>query len=394
MREWDRTWVEVDLDAIRRNYAAIRRAMGAVRIMTVLKADAYGHGISGILPACDAYTDSYAVATAEEGALIRRGGSEKPVLIFGPVPPAKLGWAAALGLTFTVGSPEYARELAAEARSLGLTAACHLKIDTGLNRTGIRWREDTKAETLAAIEGIFKTEGLKVTGTYTHFACPESPSEEDRAFTQMQFSRFREVLAAMERAGLPAGVRHCCATGGAIAHPEYRLDMVRLGMMVYGQCDTLEHAREIGLAQAMCWKGRLVQLERLSAGESVSYGRTFRVPGDMLLGVAACGYADGYRRSYQAWGQALFGGRRVSVLGRVCMDYLMLDLTNADEARVGDEVVLLGRQGGEEITAMEIAEAVQSTCGEVTAAISGRVPRYYLNVQEGKSCSICSSETR
>ena len=381
MMNTERTWAEIDLAAIRHNYECIRRAFGTVRVMTVMKADAYGHGIAGILPACDPFTDGYAAATVGEGAAIRRA-SDKPVLLFGPVPEGRMAEAAGLGLTLSVGSIPYAETLAAQLRAHGLRADVHLKLDTGFNRTGIRWREDGETEALQQILRIFRTDCFRVTGTYSHFACPESPDPDDRAFTALQADRFRAALEAMARLGLDPGVRHCCATGGALAHPELRMDMVRLGMMVYGQCDTLAHAQALGLRQAMCWKSRIVQVEPLRAGETVSYGRTFRAPQDMRLGVVSCGYADGYRRCYPAFGWALVCGRRIRTLGRVCMDFLLADLTEVPDAGVGTEVVLLGRQGTQEITAIEIAQAVESTCGEVTAALSARVPKYYLDRQE------------
>ena len=378
MHESDRTWAEVSLGAIRRNFEAARRAFAGVSLMTVMKADAYGHGIAGLVSVCEPRTDWYAVATAEEGAAIRRAGGKKPVLIFGPVPQGKLLRAAEDGLTFSVGSVPYARSLSEAVTAAGRTADVHLKLDTGLNRTGVRWREGREDEALDALLTIASLPGLRVTGTYTHFACPEPGSAEDDAFTRMQATRFHAALDAMASAGLEPGLRHCCATGGAIARPEYRLDMVRLGMMIYGQCDTLPNMRRLELRQAICWKSRVVQTEMLAAGEFVSYGRTFRAERDMRLGVVSCGYADGYRRSYQSWGIVLVCGRRVRTLGRVCMDYLLIDLTDVPEAGTGSEVVLLGRQGPEEITPMEISSAVGSVCGEVTAAISPRVPRYYL----------------
>lgn len=377
MENFNRTCAQIHLDDIRHNYRCIRSYFGSLPVLTVLKGNAYGHGIQGILPACDEHTDTYAVATAEEGMLIRQWGSEKPVLIFGPVPTEKVIEAAAMDLTFTVGSLEYAQKLQALLETADLTAACHIKIDTGLNRTGFHWREEHAGDTLTQLKQVNSLSRLRVTGTYTHFACPESKDPDDMAFTQMQFDRFMQACEAIQAAGLTTGLRHCCATGGAIAHPEFRLDMVRLGMMVYGQCDTLAHKQELGLKEALYWKSRIMQIDTVDAGESISYSRTYRTDREMRVGVVSCGYADGYRRSYQSFGQVLVEGKRVATLGRVCMDYLLVDLTDIPDAHVGMEVVLLGSQGAETISAIEISEAVGSVCGEVTGAISPRVPRYY-----------------
>lgn len=378
MKNFERTWVQVDLNAMEHNYGAIAKAFPNVQIMTVLKGDAYGHGIDGIVPVCERHTDAYAVATMEEGARIRKQGGKKPVLIFGPVPVAQMVQAASLGLTFTLGSLIYAKQLSSQLVSAGLTATCQIKLDTGLNRTGIRWREATCQTALEELFEIYQLPALSITGVYTHLACPESQDADDVAFTQRQFDRLTEACRQLEEKGYNPGLRHCCATGGAIAHPEFRLDMVRLGMMVHGQCDTLEHKKELGLKETLCWKSRIVQLEDTEAGEDISYSRTYRTDRKTVLGVVSCGYADGYRRCYQKFATALVKGQQVKILGRICMDYLLVDVTEIPDVKLGDEVVLLGTQGDQTISAITISEAVESVCGEVTGAISARVPRYYV----------------
>lgn len=378
MKNFDRTWVQINLGAIDCNYKSIRKTFPGVQVMSVLKGNAYGHGIRGILPVCDRHTDAFAVATVEEGLEIRKYGSRKPVLLFGPVPTVQMALAAAEDLTFTVGDLCYAQMLNSQLQASGLTATCHIKIDTGLNRTGIHWREDTRQSALEVIKKIHDLPNLQVTGTYTHFACPESDDSDDIRFTQSQFDRFMDACEAITQAGLPTGLRHCCATGGALAHPEYRLDMVRLGMMVYGQCDTEAHQAELGLQEALCWKSRLIHVETVAAGESISYGRTYKTQRETVVGVVSCGYADGYRRSYQAFGKAIVDGKTVPVIGRICMDYMLLDLTDVAAPETGMEVVLMGSQDANAISVITLAGAVDSVCGEVSGAISGRVPRYYV----------------
>ena len=379
MERFERTCAEIRLDAFRHNYKVIKEVFGETKVMTVMKADAYGHGIAGILPACDPQVDWYAVATMEEGREIRQWGSTRPVLLFGPVPAGQMAEAAALGLTFTVGSMAYAQLLAEKLKESGRKAEIHLKIDTGLNRTGFRWREETAAQTLEELEAVCAMACFTVTGTYSHLACPEPDEPEDVWFTELQVARYEAACAAMQERGLPIGLRHIASTGGALKHPAYRFDMVRVGMMAYGQCDSVEHAAQYGLIPALCWKTYVTQIEPLKQGEWVSYSRTFRAEKDMVLGVVSCGYADGYRRSYQNWGKVLVNGQVVRTLGRVCMDYLLIDLTEVENPEVGMEVVLLGRQGDREISVIELAEAMGSTCGEVTAAIGKRVVRHYLD---------------
>jgi len=379
MDNLERVYAQIDLSAIRHNYGVMKQTFPGKKIMSVLKADAYGHGVPGILPACDQGTDYYAVATFEEAKAIRQWGSHKPVLLLGPLPMEKMAPAATLGLTLTIGSLDYAKRVSAMLEPLDLQVDCHLKIDTGMNRAGFRWRESCRDQALEEITQVFSMKSLRFTGTYTHLCCADSEEPEDMNYTAIQFRRFEEACKAMQAKGLPLGIRHCCATGGSILHPDFQLDMIRTGMMVYGNCDTIAHYQQLGLRQAMTWKSHVIQIEDLSAGEPVGYARTFRAEKDMLVAIVSCGYADGYRRNYQSWGTVLVGGKRTRIIGRICMDYLMIDLTDIPCPKAGMEVVLLGSQGNEEITAMEFAEAVGSVCGEVTGALSARVPRYYIN---------------
>lgn len=379
MHTTHRTYAYIDLDAIRHNYSVIRTQFPEQKVMSVLKADAYGHGVTGILPACDENTDYYAVATFDEFKAIRQWGSRKPVLLFGLLPLGLVEEAARLGMTFSVGNVEYARKLCAILGAAGLTADCHVKIDTGMNRTGIRWRAGQEAAAREALKEIFTMKELRVTGTFTHMGCADSEEASDLEFTKLQFDRFCAALQAISDMGFDPGIRHCCATGGSFIHPDYRLDMVRTGMMVYGQSDSLAHYRQLGQKQAIRWCSHIVDISPLPAGEAVSYGRTFVADRDMTVGVVSCGYADGFRRCYQNWGWVLVGGKRVRILGRICMDFMLVDLTDLPDTAIGAEVVLLGTQGEDEITPMEIAAAVTSTCGEVTAAITQRVRKYYVN---------------
>lgn len=365
-----RTYVNVDTEAIRHNGRRAKQLFPGCKIITVLKADAYGHGIAGVVPACDEFSDWYAVATVDEGARVRECSS-KPVLLFGPVPDGRMIEAARLGLTFTVGSVDYAARLSAHLEAAGLTADCHLKIDTGLNRTGIRWRGQDD------IDQIFKVHSfsaLHFSGTYTHFACGEGMEPWETAFTAQQFERFKKACAAMERKGLPVGMRHCCSTGGSLVHPEYRLDAVRLGMLPLGMSYSDESVHELNLKPALEWVTYIAQIEEVGAGEAISYGCTFYAPKPMRIGILTCGYADGYRRTYSNRAQVLVGGKRVPVLGRVAMDYMMIDLTDAD-AQIGDAVLLLGGEDG--VSAQELSAFGESVSGEVTCAISARVPRIY-----------------
>lgn len=372
MHKKHRTYARVDLSAIRHNGQIARNCFPRQKILSVLKADAYGHGISGVVPAYDSFTDWYAVATVEE-ALRVRALSQKDILIFGPVPEEKMEEAARNKLTFTVGNVIYAKVLSERLEKAGLEADCHLKIDTGLNRAGIRWRGETALE---QIQAVHSHNNLHFTGTYTHFACGEGQEDWELAFTKQQFDRFREALDAMEKAGIATGLRHCCSTGGSLVHPEYRLDMVRLGMMPMGMSYSDESVRELGLRPAMTWVTHIAQIENVAPGEAVSYGCIFRADKPMTVGMATCGYADGYRRAYSNKTHVLVGGKKVPVLGRIAMDHLVIDLTDVN-VRVGDPVILLGTDGINTVSAQELSQFGESVSGEVTCVISSRVPRIY-----------------
>jgi len=371
-----RNYAMVDLTAIRKNGQIARKLFPDQKILAVLKADAYGHGITGVLPAYETFADWYAVATMEE-ALRIRALSVKPILVFGPVPENRMRDAAENHLTLTVGSLDYAKRLSKQMMNESLTVDCHLKIDTGLNRSGIRWREPGAA--MHEIEEIMALPALRFTGTYTHLACGEGQLDWEVAHTSLQMRRFFEACTAMEKAGIAVGIRHCCSTGGALVNPDYRMDMVRLGMLPMGMSYTDESVSQCGLVPAMKWVSFVAQIEAVSQGEPISYGCTYYAERPMKIGIVTCGYADGYRRVYSNKSHVLAGGKKVPVIGRVAMDYLMIDLTEVEDAAVGMEVVLLGSDGIHCVTALELSRYGESVSGEVTCVISDRVPRLYLN---------------
>ena len=371
-----RNYAVIDLKAIRHNGQIARKLFPQNKILSVLKADAYGHGITGVLSAYESFTDWYAVATVEEAEKVR-AGSDKPVLLFGPVPTSRMRFCAEKNLTFTVGSLEYGRRLSGIMTETGLTAQCHLKIDTGLNRSGVRWREPEAA--MEEIHQLLALPGLKFTGTYTHLACAEGQLDWEVAHTKLQMDRFYEACNAMAASGYELGIRHCSSTGGALVNPQHRLDMVRLGMLPMGMSYTDESVADCGLIPAMKWVSFVAQIEEVMPGEAISYGCTFRANRAMKIGIVTCGYADGYRRVYSNKSYVLAGGKRVPVIGRVAMDYLMIDLTEIPECEVGMEVVLLGSDGNNSVTALELSQFGESVSGEVTCVISQRVPRIYLD---------------
>ena len=375
-----RTYAEIDLDQMRHNLRQVRRMIGEdCRLMFVLKADAYGHGT----PVCARYSedlvDWYAAATIDEALSIRRAGVEKPILLFGMLLDQDIPAAVDARLTVNACSLEYARHVAFILERMGETLDCHIKIDTGMNRTGLyarAGRVDRAAEEAGEILAIPQ---LHITGIYTHFSCRESSDPEDRLFTQNQYDAFSQVVHVLEERGYHLGLRHCTSTCPLLCHPDWKMDMVRVGMLGYGQSMTAEAAREMDLRPIMRWCAKVVAVLDLEPGESVSYGRIYRTAGREKIAVLSAGYADGYSRSYSNRVRVILGGREVPQCGKVCMDYTMANITGMENVRVGDEAVLLGCQDGLCITPDSLSAAAEyGVNGWTTAQVSARVPRIYL----------------
>ena len=375
-----RTYAEIDLDQMRHNLRQVRRMIGEdCRLMFVLKADAYGHGT----PVCARYSedlvDWYAAATIDEALSIRRAGVEKPILLFGMLLDQDIPAAVDARLTVNACSLEYARHVAFILERMGETLDCHIKIDTGMNRTGLyarAGRVDRAAEEAGEILAIPQ---LHITGIYTHFSCGESSDPEDRLFTKNQYDAFSQVVHVLEERGYHLGLRHCTSTCPLLCHPDWKMDMVRVGMLGYGQSMTAEAAREMDLRPIMRWCAKVVAVLDLEPGESVSYGRIYRTAGREKIAVLSAGYADGYSRSYSNRVRVILGGREVPQCGKVCMDYTMANITGMENVRVGDEAVLLGCQDGLCITPDSLSAAAEyGVNGWTTAQVSARVPRIYL----------------
>lgn len=375
-----RTYAEIDLDRMRCNLRQVRRLIGNdCRLMFVLKADAYGHGT----PVCAKYSedlvDWYAAATIDEALSIRSAGVEKPILLFGMLLDQDIPAAVEARLTINACSLEYARHVASVLERMDRTLDCHIKIDTGMNRTGLFARAGRVDRAVAEAGEILAIPRLRTTGIYTHFSCGESSSPEDRLFTQSQYDAFSQVVRALEDRGCHLGLRHCTSTGPLLCHPDWKLDMVRVGMLGYGQSVTEEAAREMDLRPIMRWCAKVVAVLDLEPGESVSYGRIYRTAGREKIAVLSAGYADGYSRSYSNRVHVILGGQKVPQCGKVCMDYTMANITGMENVRVGDDAVLLGCQDGLCITPDSLSAAAEyGVNGWTTAQVSARVPRIYL----------------
>lgn len=372
-RAWDGrpVWAEVDLDALALNIRLLKARANNAALMAVVKANAYGHGAVAVARAAlSAGADRLGVICVDEGEQLRRAGIAAPILVMGHTPATDAARLVDLSLTGTVASRETAEALARAAVQRGVRLPIHLKVDTGLNRYGL-----TPAEALALAGWLRDTPGLEVEGVFSHFA---SADDADKGYTLDQYARFQQVSEQM--AWVP--MRHVSNTATILDMPDLSLEMVRPGLGIYGLYPSGEVRRDLGLAPVLSLKSRIVRLTPLATGDSVSYGRTWRAARPSLIGLVMCGYADGLPRSLSNRGSVLVRGQRAPIVGRICMDMSMVDVTDVADVASGDEVVLIGCQGDESITADEVAGLAGTISYEILCAISARVPRLHLRAGE------------
>ena len=366
------TRAEIDLSAIATNVRMACGLAGSGRaVMAVVKADAYGHGAVPVARAALAAGATWlGVAMPEEAAVLRAAGIGSRILILGPIAPAQAGLVACHDLDQCVSDPAQAEVLSRVATSAGRSLRLHLKVDTGMGRVGVSLREvGPAAARIAALPAV------RLAGLMTHFA--ESDAE-DPGFTREQLARFATATDALRAAGVPIPLRHAANSAALLCHPGARLDLARPGIMLYGCHPCARRGQtDPGLAPALRFLTVVSHLKDLPAGGSVSYGRTFVAPRDLRIATLPVGYADGLARLLSGQGQVLIGGQRVPIVGRICMDMTMVDVTRVPDVRVGDEAVLIGRQGAEEITVDEIAALTGTISYEVLCRVGARVPRVY-----------------
>jgi alanine racemase len=362
-----RTWVEIDLEALRHNVAAVRAHLGErVQIMAVVKANAYGHGVGPVVAALAGRVEMFGVANLREAMEVREQLADAPVFILGPALPEERGEIVARRFVPAICSLEEARAYAALAGREPFEV--HLKIDTGMGRVGI-WESDA----VAAAREILALPGLRVTGFASHLPV----ADEDDAFTREQLARFHRIASELRLLGLAQPVVHVENSAGIIGFPAQAEDMVRAGLMLYGSAPRAEFQPR--LRAVMTWKTRITLLRTAPVGHGISYGRTFQTTHPTRVATLAVGYADGYQRHLSGRGaEVLIRGVRCPVLGRVTMDQIIAGVTALPELEVGEEVVLIGRQGSEEILAAELAEKAGTIAWEIFTGVGPRVERVYL----------------
>lgn len=379
-------WAEIDLDAISSNIRALRSMTAeGTRFMAVVKADAYGHGAVAVArQALAAGADRLAVARLDEGIALRRAGIQAPVLVFGYTPPASAADLLANDLTATVYDFDTAQAYSRVAVTTDRDLRVHLKVDTGMGRLGLRPEVRGFSATGKAVSGnpvfvadaIAHLPGIRLEGVYTHFAAAD---HADQRFTLAQLEKFTDFLDRLYYAGLEVPLRHAANSAATITLPDAHLDMVRCGIAMYGLYPSAAVGPErITLTPAMALKCRIVQIKAVEAGFAVSYGMTHVTEAPTVIATVAAGYADGLSRRLSNAGEMLVRGRRVPIVGRVCMDLTMLDTGAVPAAELGDEAVVFGRQGEELISVDEVAARLDTINYEVVTGVAARVPRIYL----------------
>lgn len=374
----ERTWAEVDMDAIRHNYQAIRRTLPPdVRLCCVVKANAYGHGASKLAPLYQQLgADWFAVSNIEEALQLRRCGVTRPVLVLGYTPAACAPLLAQQDLSQCVYSLAYGRQLSEAAVAAGVTVKMHIKLDTGMGRLGFQCLDTADGEdSVAAAETVCRLPGLIPEGVFTHFACADEGEAGDDC-SRLQAQRFAAAVERLEQAGIAFSIRHCANSAALSEYPECRMDMVRAGIILYGLQPSQQLRQPLALQPAMSLKSVVSHVKTVSPGTTISYGGTFTAQRSMTVATVPIGYADGFWRGNGSAGMRLtVAGQPAPILGRVCMDQLMLDVTGIDGVQVGDEVTVFGTAPA--LTADAMA-ALNGTIGyEVICAVGERVPRLY-----------------
>jgi len=364
-----RSWVEVDLDNFTHNWAQMRKLTGpSVRILQVVKADAYGHGaIRTARSAIHNGATYLGVACLSEAQALRAAGIDTPILILGYTPAWQARELILARCAATVFTADVARALSRAAGELAAGVTVHVKVDTGMGRLGL-----LPDEVLPFVSELACLPGLRVEGLFTHFSVADAT---DKAYTLAQLAAFREVVAGLDAAGLRPPLLHAANSAATLELAETHLDMVRVGIAMNGLAPSAETPLPAEFRPDLTFKTQVAKVKELPAGSYVSYGNTYRTAGTQRIAVIPVGYADGFRRAPAHWGCVLVRGRRAPIVGRVCMDQTMIDVTRIPQVRQGDEVVLIGRQGHEELTVDEVASRLGTINYEVVSEILARVPR-------------------
>jgi serine/alanine racemase len=367
-----RAWVEIDLDALAFNIADIRSKIPkSTEIMAVVKANAYGHGVGKVAERM-IYEGikTFAVTSVVEGVQLRETTPDSAILVMGYTHPDDVRWLYKNNLSQLIVDDVYAKAL----NDTGYKLRVHAAIDTGMKRLGV------EPSDFEEIERLFDYNNLTVEGIATHLSSPDGLSESDIEFTKKQIEEFMTVVHKLEGKGYNVGKLHALSSYGIFNYPEFSYDFVRPGIMLYGVHSIDDKTKvQTSLRPILSLKAIVAQVRCIKAGESVSYGRTFTADKPMKIATVSIGYADGLPRQMSGnGGNGIINGQKAPIVGRVCMDMIMLDVTNIERIKAGDVVTLIGKDGDEEIRCEEVAKSADTITNDILSSLSSRLPRIYL----------------
>lgn len=366
------TWAEIDLAHLVHNFKEIKKRVGQeVGVMAIVKAQGYGHGIIQVSRVLEEEGVNYfGVTSPQEAFLLREGGIKSSILILGPTMLDQAKEIIEKDITQTICTKEMAYTLAGECKRLKKRLKVHIEVDTGMGRTGVPYQRALKL-----IEEVIKIPELEAEGIFTHFSTAD---EEDKSFTREQIKRFKEVLEKLGEEKIDIPFKHAANSAGVLNFPEGYFNMVRPGLALYGIYPSGYISRSLDLHPVMSLKSKVIYLKRVSKGATISYGKTYVTNKNTTIAILPIGYKDGYNRLLSNKGEVILKGKRVRIAGRVCMDQTIIDVGEVPDVKVGDEVVLIGKQGRERVSVEEIAKKVDTVPHEVVCRIAERVPRIYL----------------
>lgn len=361
------TWAEIDLDIMIRNLDYAKKIINPkTKIAAVLKANAYGHGAVNVAKILiENNVDMISVACLSEAIELRRHYSEFPIMVMGYTPDEQFKIAVENNIRLTIFTLEQAQKLSSMGMLLGKDVVVHIKIDTGLHRIGLKAGEGA----VNTIVDIFNLKRIKIEGIFTHLALKTTETDKH------QYDLFMNIMNELESKSITIPIKHICDSIGMVLYPSYQLDMVRLGALIYGVAPTAMGKDRNLLKTPMTLKTRITQIKEIEKGEEVGYDRSFVAQRKSIVGTLAAGYADGYMRCLSNKGEVSIRGKRAPIIGVMCMDQFMINLTDIPEAKVGDEVVLIG---GSEVPLSEVAEKADTNRNEIISIIGRRVPRVYI----------------
>ncbi len=373
MYEYHRLLAEINLDSIAKNVRAIKERLDEkTKLLAVVKADAYGHGAEEVSKVCLFNgADELAVATCDEGVQIRNCSIKVPILILGNTVLGQIETVINYELTQTVFSFERAKIMSEIARKIGKTAYVQIKIDTGMSRIGFLPNDDEILE----IKKIFELPNIKVTGVFTHFATAD---EKDKSFTLEQFRKFEYVTKKLNEMGYTDFDRHCANSGTILDLKEFQMDMVRAGIIIYGMYPSEEVRKEVKLYPAMSLKTQISYVKELEKGVSIGYGRTYFTKRKTKVATIPIGYADGYFRAFSNKAKVIVNGEFAKVIGNVCMDQTMIDVTDIKDVKEGDCVIVMGKENEKQVLAEDLAKIAGTINYEIVCNVGKRVPRVYI----------------